>query len=187
MKNNTIILIFILGTISCKAQVISLEQVSQCENGNCPQYTSIKDVNNRLDKYVGTWKGSYTDGRSYEFQFIKKTDYSRWGCKPRDLILGRIQIKKADGTLILNNLNASDSNASIKGLEFDKNLIKYQMYYSGNAECNDKGYVYLFFPDPNNLNQMKLTFMQELDIIVSCPSGYKTLMPDAKAIMLTKQ
>ncbi|MFP3570573.1 hypothetical protein, partial [Paraburkholderia sp. SIMBA_030] len=89
--------------------------------------------------------------------------------------LGRIQIKKTDGTLILNSLNASDSNASIKGLEFDKSLIKYQMYYSGNAECNDKGYVYLFFPDPNNLNQMKLTFMQEPDIIVSCPSGYKTL------------
>ncbi|MFP3834874.1 DUF6705 family protein [Chryseobacterium sp. SIMBA_028] len=184
---NRLIILGMFAVFSCKAQVISLEQVSQCESGNCPEYTSIKDINNRLDKYVGTWKGSYTDGRLYEFQFIKKIGYSRWGGKPRDLILGRIQIKKTDGTLILNSLNASDSNASIKGLEFDKSLIKYQMYYSGNAECNDKGYVYLFFPDPNNLNQMKLTFMQEPDIIVSCPSGYKTLMPDAKAILLTKQ
>lgn len=187
MKNSIIILIFILGTISCKSQVISLDQVSQCESGNCPKYTAIKDTNNRLNKFIGMWKGSYTDGTSYEFKFTKELDYSEYGGKPRDLIIGRIQVKKADGTIIENNLNVSDSYAKIKGLEFDKSLIKYQLYFSGNAECNDKGFVYISFPDPNNLNQMRLVFIQDRDIIASCPSGYKTLMPDGKAIMLTKQ
>ncbi|WP_106915348.1 DUF6705 family protein [Chryseobacterium aurantiacum] len=180
------IILGIFAVFSCKAQVISLDQVSQCESGNCPNYTSIKDTNNRLNKFTGIWKGNYTDGTSYEFKFTKEIDYAGYGGKHSDLIIGRIQVKKADGTIIKNNLNVSDSYAKIKGLEFDKSLTKYQLYYSGNAECNDKGYVYISFPDPNNLNQMRLVFIQDRDIVASCPSGYKTLMPDGKAIILTK-
>ena len=61
------------------------------------------------------------------------------------------------------------------------------MYYSGFAECNDKGYVYLSFPNPNNLNQMRLVFMQDLDIVLGGCFLYKTVIPDANPIMLTKQ
>lgn len=187
MKNNIITLILVLGIISCKAQVISLDQLSQCESGNCPNYTSIKDTNDRLNKFAGIWKGNYTDGRSYEFHFTKKIALSLYGGKPTDMIIGKILAKKSDGVTLENNLNTTDTSTNLIGLEFEKNLIKYKLYYSGNAECNDKGYVYISFPDPNNLNQMRLVFTQDRDIIASCPSGYKTLMPDGKAIILTKQ
>lgn len=188
MKNIIITTLFILSfNVSYKSQTISLDQISQCESGNCPPYTSIKDTNNRLNKYVGIWKGTYADGRVYEFHFIKKLNFSLYGGKPTDMIIGRMSVKKNSGIVLENSLNTQDDKTRFNGLEFNKDLTKYQMYYSGNAECNDKGYVYLSFPDPNNLTQMKLVFMQDMDIIASCPSGYKTVLPDAKGIMLTKQ
>lgn len=50
-------LLFILTTffISCNAQTVSLETEAQCyENSNCPDYNYAKDINNSLQKYLGT-------------------------------------------------------------------------------------------------------------------------------------
>ncbi|EJL67917.1 DUF6705 family protein [Chryseobacterium populi] len=190
MKNKiNYILLFFTIIISCKAQTISLDQLSQCENGpDCPDYVYLKDTNNRLNKFVGTWKGTYTDGRTYEFRFTKKeNDGGYFNEKFCDILKGRLLVKIPSGQELENTLTVSDNDTRFDGHYFDKNLIKYQMYYSGYAECNDKGYVYLSFPNPNNLNQMKLVFMQDMDIVSKCPSGYKTVMPDAKALILTKQ
>jgi hypothetical protein len=188
MKNIIIITLFILNfNIQYKSQTISLDQISQCESGNCPKYTSIKDTNNRLDKFEGVWKGIYSDGRIYEFHFTKKVDFSLYGGKPSDMIIGRISAKSNNGALLENSLNKQDGETHFNGFEFNKDLTKYQMYYSGNADCNDKGNVYLSFPDPNNINQLKLVFLQDRDIIETCPAGYKTVMPDGKAILLTRQ
>lgn len=187
MKSKIIYIVFLLGIIFCKSQIISLDQLSQCENGNCPNYTSVKDTNNRLDKFVGIWKGTYSNGRIYEFHFSKKNDFILYNGKPRDMIIGRMLVKMNDGTELENTINSIDSETHFNGLEFYKDLVRYQMYYSGNAECNDKGYVYLSFPDPNNLSQLKLVFVQDNDIIASCPNTYQTVMPNAKALILTKQ
>lgn len=179
-----------LGTFFCNAQTITLKQLSECQADlyPCPNYTNAKDNTNLLGKFVGTWKGSYVDGRTYEFRFTKKDDDGGWlNDIFWDILVARMTIKKSDGSILESTMSVSDANTHFKGHFFDKSLTKYQLYYSGNAECNDKGYVYLSFPDPNNLNQMRLIFMQDRDIIASCPSGYKTLMPDGKAIMLTKQ
>ncbi|WP_144282480.1 DUF6705 family protein [Chryseobacterium echinoideorum] len=190
MKNKISLLIAILGLIlSCKSQTLSLDVLSQCENKpDCPDYVYLKDTNNRLNKFVGIWKGIYTDGRTYEFHFTKKENYGGWfNEKFKDIIIARVLIKNSNGSVLENTLTTTDQDAMFSGFIFDKTLNSYQMYYSGNAECNDKGHVYLSFPNPNNLSQMKLVFIQDIDFIVSCPSNYKTVMPDAKPIMLTKQ
>ncbi|MEG2079102.1 DUF6705 family protein [Chryseobacterium sp.] len=187
MKNKIVYTLFLLGIImSCKAQIVSLDVMSQCNGTNCPDYTYVKDTNNRLNKFVGTWKGTYTDGRTYEFHFVKKENDGGWfNEKFWDKLIGRVIVKSANGNIIYSSLAESDLN-SIGGLEFVKNLTEYQMYYAANANCNDKGYIYISFPDPNNLNQMKLYFMQDLDIASKCPTGYQTIMQDAKDIILTK-
>lgn len=188
MKNKFFIIIVCFTiSISCKAQIVSLDVMSQCIGNNCPNYTHVKDTNNRLDKFVGVWKGTFTDGRTYEFHFIKKENDGGWfNEKFWDKLIGRFIVKNSTGNVLYSILNVNDLEA-IEGLEFVQNLTKYQMYYSGYAECNDKGYVYLSFPDPNNLTQMKLVFMQDMDIIEDGCTFYKTVMPDAKAIILTKQ
>lgn len=188
MKNIIIYLaLFLSSIVSCKAQTITLNQLSECQSDlyPCPTYTHAKDINNLLGKFVGIWKGTFLDGRTYEFHFSKKNDDGddrKW-----DILKGRLLVKNSLGQQMINTLNTSDENALFSGYFFDKNLVKYQMYYSGNADCNDKGYVYLSFPDPNNLTKMRLVFMQDMDIASNCPSGYKTVIPDAKELILTKQ
>jgi len=188
MKNKIICTLFTLGIVFCKAQIISLKQLSECQADlyPCPSYTNAKDTDNLLGKFVGIWKGMFTDGRSYELHFVKKIDDGDPNGRKWDILIGKMLVKTSNGSILYTSLNNNDLN-SIEGLYFDKALAKYKMYYSASAECNDKGYVYLSFPNPNNLSQMKLVFMQDMDIIASCPSGYKTMIPDAKAIILTKQ
>jgi len=186
MKNLFLFMLF-SASIFCKAQTISLDELSQCENKpDCPDYIYLKDVNNRLDKFVGIWKGTYTDGRTYEFNFTKKQNDYTFG-KYWDLLKGRLLVKNSNNQELVNTLNFSDENVRFSGFIFDKNLKKYQMHYSGNAACNDKGFVYLSFPDSDNVNQMKLVFMQDMDIVSKCPDGYKTVIPDSKEIILTNQ
>lgn len=38
-------------TLSCKAQVVSLERRAECDTDpdNCPTYNYVKDINNSLD------------------------------------------------------------------------------------------------------------------------------------------
>jgi hypothetical protein len=189
MKNKIMYVLLILGFISYKAQTITLKQLSECQAHlyPCPGYDYAKDTTNLLGKFVGIWKGTYTDGRTYEFRFSKKNDDGRPNQRKWDILKVRLLVKDANSQIITNTLSVSDEDALFNGFFFDKDLKKYQLYYSGNADCNDKGYVYISFPNPNNLNQMSLVFVQDRDIIQSCPSGYKTVMPDAKAIMLTKQ
>lgn len=188
MKNKFIYILIFLTSIFYRAQTITIKQLSECQNGlySCPSYTNAKDTNNLLDKYIGVWKGIYADGRSYEFHFIKKDDDGDSGDRKWDILIGRMIVKTNNGNIIYNSLNNNDLN-SMGGFYFDKDLKKYKLSYTANADCNDGGYIYLSFPDPNNLNQMKLVFMQDMDIITSCPAGYKTVIPDAKDIILTKQ
>ncbi|MDR3023918.1 DUF6705 family protein [Chryseobacterium sp.] len=188
MKNKLVYILIVFTSIFYKSQTISLDELSQCENGpNCPDYKYLKDTNNRLNKFIGIWKGTYTDGRTYEFHFVKKENDGGWfNEKFWDKLIGRFIVKDNIGNIIYTSMNNNDLN-SMSGYYFDKELKKYKMSYTANADCNDGGYIYLSFPDPNNLNQMKLVFMQDMDIIASCPNGYKTIIPDAKGIILTKQ
>lgn len=191
MKNKILYLFLLMLSIySCKAQSISLNQISQCQAGNCPNYTSVVDSGNLLNKFVGIWKGTSSDGRSYEFRFTKEIAHILYnGGMPWDRLIGRVLIKSSGTPFqeILNTLMTDNHNTYFNGLEFNPSLTKYQMYYSGNSDCNDSGYVYLSFPNPANLNIMQLVFMQQADIIEYCPPGYKTVMPDAEQIILTKQ
>ncbi|NML58641.1 DUF6705 family protein [Chryseobacterium cheonjiense] len=187
MKNIITLILFLISFLPYNAQIISLDQISQCENINCPEYSSIKDISNRLDKFVGTWKGSFTDGRTYEFHFIKKSDFSLYGEKPWDLLIGKILVKDNNGNILETTINLPDDSTHFNGYLFDKNLKGYKLYYSGNAECNDKGFVYIYFKEPSNLSQLSLMFLQDYDIVANCPNGYKTIMPNNKIIRLIKQ
>jgi hypothetical protein len=188
MKNKIMYILLLLGFISYKAQTITLKQLSECQANlyPCPSYEYAKDTSNLLGKFVGIWKGTYTDGRTYEFRFTKKENDGDPNERKWDILIGKMIIKSSNGNTIYNSLNNNDLN-SMNGYYFDQELKKYKMSFTANADCNDGGYIYISFPIPNNLNQMSLLFVQDRDIIQSCPSGYKTLIPDAKTITLTKQ
>ncbi len=154
----------------------------------CPEYTYAKDTNNLLNKFIGVWKGSYTDGRTYEFHFTKIEHDGGWfNEKFWDILKGRVLVKNAAGQIIFNTLNTSDQETLFSGFYFDQSFKRYEMSFGADGDCNDMGNIYISFPNPNNLNQMKLVFMQDIGFVTTCPNTYKTVIPDAKPIMLTKQ
>ena len=60
MKNLFLIIILFTLTISCKAQTYPLRTFTQI-----PQNAYLKDTNNELQYYVGTWKGSWNNKTIY--------------------------------------------------------------------------------------------------------------------------
>lgn len=197
MKNILKIIILLIGiNINAQEVVISLAQMEECvkrpnhDTEGCPDLqdaTYVKDVNNRLDQFVGVWKGSY-GGKNYEFHFTKKLKDSQWELK-WDYIIGRFQVKDNAGNIIYTSLNKADGSTMFSGDNFQNNV--YLMNFVGNYDCLESGTVYIETL-PNNLNQMTLDYSQDNDGIITSPSqcpnfsSFVPLLPYDK-MTLTKQ
>jgi len=180
--------ILTLITVSSKAQTVSLETAAQCViEPNCPNYNYAKDLNNSLEKYVGTWKGNY-NGKTYELQF-QKDIFEDVGIK-RDELIGRIKIKDSAGNVIYDTFNEPDNTkTNFIGLNFQSDLKAYRVYFSGNTPkgCINYGTVYLKIK-PETPNQMSIFYWSEDDIVEGvCPASFTKTFPEKKTINLTKQ
>lgn len=190
MKNIVLILSVFLS-FSCKAQsTISLEQAyqySKTSDGIPTTVTYVKDINNKLDQFVGTWKGSY-NGKNYEFQFIKKINFGEHSIK-WDEIVGRFIIKDNTGTVQYNSISeVDDSKTRFRGIKLQNRA--YIMSFVGNYDCLESGNVFIE-TRKNNPNEMILFYSQDKDGLLNpakCPnfSSFVPLLPQEK-IVLTKQ
>lgn len=188
---NIIILITALLAISCKSQIVSLEQAAQCrENPNCSlNYNYVKDINNTLNKYIGTWKG-FHNGKVYEMKFNKSL-YDDMGMK-KDEITGRLRIT-TNGNLsisIFDNFNEpDDTKTRFSGLGLTTDLQGYRMIFAGPVPsgCINHGTISLRI-DPSTPNQMKVKYWSYNDIVVGdCPSTFSQTFPEQQEIFLTRQ
>ncbi|MEC3877053.1 DUF6705 family protein [Chryseobacterium salviniae] len=188
---NLIKLFVALLAISCKSQTVSLEQAAQCrDNPNCSMnYNYVKDINNTLNKYIGTWKGVY-NGRTYEMKFNKNL-YDDMGMK-KDEITGRLRIITTGNfpMTIYDNLNEpDDSKTHFSGLGLTTDLQGYRMIFSGSVPrgCINHGTVSLRI-NPSTPNQMRIFYISDKDIVVGeCPSTFSQTFPEKQEIILTKQ
>ena len=184
--------------ISCKAQVIgTLEQFEECRmrpnhDEGCPDLeniTYVKDTNNRLDQFAGTWKGNY-NGKQYEIKLDKKINYKDDSNDNRsfDRIIGRILIKDNSGNIIYSSMDKPDNNTFFSGFNFQRRA--YLMHFVGNYDCLESGNVFIE-TRKNNPNEMILFYSQDKDGLLNpakCPnfSSFVPLLPQEK-IVLTKQ
>ena len=196
MNKIIIILITLILAISCKAQVIgTLEQFEECtmrpnHDEGCPDLeniTYVKDTNNRLDQFVGTWKGSY-GGKQYEIKLEKKINYKdeptdalSW-----DMIIGRILIKDNSGNIIYTSMSKPDNNTYFFGYNFQRTT--YIMHFIGNYDCLESGNVFIE-TGINNPNEMTLFYLQDPDgllNIAKCPnfSTFVPLLPPNKMTLI---
>ena len=119
MKNILLIGFIILGTISCKAQIIAVENYNNYNN-DLPDGAYIKDVNNVLGKFTGTWKGTYNN-KNYEFRIIKYTEDNTKLKYKEDLLLIRYKITDSNGTVLEDTTTlANESPYVIKGSYLNK-------------------------------------------------------------------
>lgn len=156
MKNYvTIIALFILS-LSCKAQynsIVPLEDYySYVGNNNITQGTYLKDVNNVLNKYVGTWKGEF-DGKHYILKANKASRTTTSGKMKEDLIYIRYTIKDANDNIIEKTIDVANASA-LQGYLFNKdNSEVYSLLYYGKeaeeVKCGNRGKMYIQTLDDN--------------------------------------
>jgi len=107
------LLILSIITISCKAQIYPLNT----SPGDIPNNAYIKDTNNKLDIYVGLWKGTW-NGKTLFLELKKiKSYYSIPGSTHPfyiDEILGERKIVASNGSIEIDRI----SNFGNEGAEF---------------------------------------------------------------------
>ena len=188
MKKILILGLIIISNLSCKAQnIVPIETKVNyigAENGIPETITYFKDINNLLDRYVGTWKGTYAT-KNYEFWITKITN------KParitEDILLIRYLITDANGTIIEDTRSTpDDGHYLIRGHYLDKS--HYVLSYGGRETlCGQSGEVYIW--TLNNNTQMKLFLAQDHVLLNSedCPNGRATQILPLQQMLLTKQ
>ena len=187
MKKITILILFILCNLSCKAQtIIPTEEVMKYMDSNkpFPKGSYLKDVNHLLDKFIGTWKGTY-DGKNYEFKVLKITvDLGRL---TEEKLVMRYLITNSNGTVIEDTRTLPDSSPYvIRGYYLEEDTY-FLTYNSKNAKCGQKGTLLIDFLKDNSNTKMNLFFSPSREIIYEndC-SGFKQIMPLTETV-LTKQ
>ena len=209
MKNikTVFTLILLIGLFSCKAQqtTASLKQIEDCskrpESGKepCPgmeNVTRVKDIDNRLNVFEGTWKGSY-NGKQIELNLVKKIDFDKYDIK-WDQLNGKIRIKDSQGNILLDSFSNPDNDANPYGFNFQG--AEYEMGFMANGDCYDRGLIFLQVQQVgiNNSNppQLQVVFIKNTagdittkDVTVNCPNyaTYQTMLPHNAKVFLTKQ
>ena len=189
MKKLLILGFIVLTTLSCKAQILPLEDVLKyidAGNGIPKNITYIKDVNNVLDKYVGTWKGTYNN-RSYEFRIVKVTN--KPGRITEDRLLMRYVISDVNGTIVEDTRALPETSPYVvEGDYYDRDV--YFLYYGGKESlCGQIGHIIIDIQPNSNNNKMRLFFAQQQEILSlkDCPNGSATQIMPLTNLILDKQ
>lgn len=152
MKKILILGFIVLSIISCKAQtIVPIERMGDYIDAGdgIPDNTYLKDVNNLLDKYVGTWKGDYL-GKNYTL-FITKTTYT-FDKVTFDELRIRYLIISSNNIVLEDTRNSLDNNTYvIRGYYFNKNLTSYASNFTGKKSmCGNAGTVFIRIKNATN-------------------------------------
>lgn len=141
MKNIILLLIFI-SAFSCKAQIYPLRTYTEI-----PENAYLKDTNNELPTYEGTWKGTW-DNKTFYVTFKKITNkYDSVLKYYNDFLIGKFRIVNNSGTILFDNTNIADDNAKIEGGKYRKKDNKYSFTYLDMDMCGRNGYGTIHFTD----------------------------------------
>lgn len=191
MKNLiTVISIFILTTMSCKAQhiipvedgykYIGTEQGFMGHNN----YVYVKDVNNVLSKFLGTWKGTY-NSKHYEFKISKRTIDD--GELKEDQLLLRYKITNNNGTVIENTLDLTDDSPFVMQSGYMGRDGGYVFSYIGkNMACGQNGWVFTQVYGIGN-TKLQLFLQVEGENYPECTTGIAEQVLPLKSMELLKQ
>lgn len=186
MKRLIMLIAFHSIFLSC-AQVYPLNTYS-----DVPNNAYIKDIDNELLPYEGTWKGNWSNKTIYVyFKRIKKyLDHKENNPYYKDLLVGKFKVMDQNGLILYDNTNLPNEDTKIEGGRFFTIPIKqYYLFYIDPDICNITGKIYIDFVS-NNQTQLNWKFIDTTDIITSsCPYYNSNPFPEPlpENIVLTKQ
>jgi len=190
MKKLLILGFLILSAISCKAQqIIPLEKAIEYRDSDTeiPDGTYLKDINGLLNKYLGTWKGTYNN-KNYTFIVTKiKKDFLGIS---KDKLLIRYLITTTTGSILEDTRNLPDANTLVIEGDYLSSNTKYYVlnYFGKNTNCGQSGEVFISTITSSGNKQMKLFLAPYQDLIDKsvCPTLATQILP-TKSMILTKQ
>lgn len=145
MKNVFLLIMLIIIT-NCKSQIYPLRTYNLDE---FPKDSYVKDTNNELPAFEGTWKGSWNNKTI--FITFKKIKYYKSFLDYRayyaDILVGKFKVLDNNGNILFDNTNISDNNAKIKGGNFRKTDDKYSLIYNDPDLCHMTGSGRINFTD----------------------------------------
>ena len=190
-------MISLFFTLTSKAQIQDatvrpLEKLTEAfteENVIIEDGKYYKDVNNRLDYFIGVWEGSYGD-KTLVIDNIKFNEKDVVAGINVDVIITKYKITKNTGEVLINTLNSDiRMDSHIKGSHFiDYNYSIYKSWYEGEqVDCNQMGWVMM---KKINESSFKLWVDPSVEILpYGCPEGNLHILPTSEdeAVVLTKQ
>ncbi|MGU3375075.1 DUF6705 family protein [Chryseobacterium sp. M5A1_1a] len=182
MKYKVLIILVFVG-LFYNAQILPLRTYT-----DIPENAYLKDTNNELQSYEGTWKGIW-ENKTVLVTFKKVTNQYNENLKYfKDYLIGKFKVIDSNGNVLFDNTNTTDNFAKIRGSRIRKIDDKYSLIYNDFDLCNTSGNIIINFTDSfkTQLN-WKLTYGSNM-ITIECPY-YNTQVPEAlpKDIILTKQ
>ncbi len=186
MKKIFLITLFLLA-ISCKAQQT---YPLNTDYEAVPNYSYLKDINNELLPFVGTWKAIF-DNKEITIK-VDKIDhyYSKLGTNIyyKDVLFIRYSIKNGQGTIIKSTMDLPIAQSGIKSIGTFPNQNLVSFIYQGGDCRYGWGDVSLQFVDATHI---KWNYRPEGVILTNfnCPNGADTTiyLPKVPNLVFTKQ
>jgi len=130
-------------SLSYKAQTYPLRTFTEIS-----QNSYLKDTNNELPAYEGTWKGTW-DNKVIYVTFNKITNKFKPSLNYySDRLVARFKVTNINNTIVFfDNTNLSDENIKIDGGRFRKSNDKYGLVYVDPDLCMRSGTILINFTD----------------------------------------
>ncbi|AZA54349.1 DUF6705 family protein [Chryseobacterium sp. G0201] len=179
------VLILLISFISCSAQTLPLYTALE----NIPNNAHVKDTNNELAPYVGTYKANY--GGNEIILFITKEDNKLESRAKkqfyRDALVIKYLVKNSSGTILQDTKNNNIPKIYIYSTKM-KSQNSVVLIYSGTNCRVGWGDIYL-----TKINSTQISWeYRPNDIILDdtkCPQGtdINIYLPETKDLIFTKQ
>ena len=197
MKNN-ILLKKLIGALFTLHSVLYFPQQQYPLNTNpftIPANSYIKDFNNELNPYVGTWKATYNN-KVYYLYVTKSLDRYRSSWKLyQDVLIIKYAVMTSDEALIIN---------STAGLSFSSNQYRHAIYSGGFRPIPNQNTLWFTYGGTNcgvgsgtielsmlNLTQVKWNYEPDSTLLTdsSCPGNQDITihLPITDNLIFTKQ
>lgn len=151
---NIILLLSILFTFSCKSQTYPLRTYT-----DVPDNSYLKDINNELGDYVGTWKASWNN-KTIVLNISKVTNKYVSGLYVYlDYLIIKFKVMDSSNNILFDNTNLPDDEAKIEGVNFKSGENKYTLSYVDSDLCMRSGHVIINFTDSTK-TQLKWVYGQ---------------------------
>lgn len=186
MKKHFFIILFFICLFYNAQQTFPLRTYT-----DVPSNSYIKDLDNELLSYEGTWKGTWNGKTVWVYLKRYKRYFTHLENRPyyNDVLIGKFKIVDSNGAILFDNTGLPDSNTKIVGSRFFSiPNVRYDLNYIDPDLCNTTANITINFTDSSK-TQLNWVMNFDSNMITSACQYYNTAIPDSlpEEIILTKQ